>query len=452
MRGIAGELKFSGAVAPGLESSANSAADGASGQLAFRSGHSNSGLQSSPTVRIARTLPELEDLKEPWSLWCDDPGAELDFYLASARCRPDFVRPHVMVVYREGKPDCMLVGRLERGPLKLKVGYSTLFEPRVSRLFFLQGGFFGNCSEENTQLLVRELRRCLERGEAHCAELNRVTQDSSLQRATREEFGSLRRGHFSPLHEHHWLELSGSFEEFLQGMSRKNRHEFRRHEKKLAQDFAGKTHIRCYRHEEEVNELARDVEKVAGKTYQRALGVGFQSNAETQESLRTAARKGSLRAWVLYLDRQPCAFFVGKQSKDTLHGNFMGFDAQFGKYSPGLLVLMHGIQECFDPSLRASRVDLGWGDRQYKRVICNRTRKDGPICLYSLSPAGLALNCLGSATWLLDRLARKLLAESSLLQKFKRAWQDRLQRSKPSDRSHKVKRSNEIMLKGQPLC
>lgn len=74
---------------------------------------------------------------------------------------------------------------------------------------------------------------------------------------------------------------------------------------------------------------------------------------------------------MLYHDKKPCAFFIDKHYKNTFHGNFMGFDPQFGKYSPGLLVLRHRIEECFDPGYYATQVDFG-GDRQCKRVICNR--------------------------------------------------------------------------------
>jgi hypothetical protein len=391
------------------------------GRVALRGG--------SPTVRIVRTLAELEELEGIWNAWCDDPNADLDFYLASARCRPDIIRPHVMVLYRDGRPDCMMVGRLECCPLKLKVGYTTLFEPQVRRLFFLQGGFLGNFSAENIRVLLRELKKSLQGGEGDHAELARVIPNSVLDQIIRNEFSSLCTGQFAPLHEHRWAELPATFEQFLQGMPRKNRHEFRRHQKRLASDFPGKVKFRCYRHEHEVDELARAAETISAKTYQRALGVGFQPSAEVLDYLRAMARKDGMRGCALYVEEQPCAYFIGVQTKDSFHGNFMGFDPQFGKYSPGLLVLMHSIEHCFDPDSRATRIDFGWGDRRYKRVICNQSRQDGPMYLYSRSWAGLKLNCLQSATSFVDLSARKLLARSTFLQKMKRLWQGRLQES-----------------------
>jgi len=380
-------------------------------------------------VRVLRTLQELEQLREPWDSWCYDPNADLDYYVGSSRFRLGFVRPHVIVVYRGGRPDCLLVGRVESLRLKLKVGYTSLFQPLVNQLFVVQGGLLGNGSAENCRLLARELKLCLRRHEADNIEFSRLTQDSLLSQALASEFSFFQRGHCTPLHQHRWLEMPGSFKELLRSLSRKNRHELRRHEKKLASDYSGRTHIHCYRNEDEVDELAREAEKISVKTYQRALGVGFQPDSETLELLRIAARDQALRGCVLYLDETPSAFFIGRQYRDTFHGTHMGFDPQFSKYSPGLLVLMHSVEECFDPETRATRFDLGWGDRQYKRILCNQSVQDGPQYFYAFTHTGLKLNILRSIASLIDLGGRRLLEKSSLLQRVKKTWQSWLQRS-----------------------
>ncbi len=382
-----------------------------------------------PTLRIARTIAELEEFREVWSQWCDEPMADIDYYLVSARCRADFVRPHVMVVYRDGLPDCMLVGRLEHTNWTLKMGYKTLFRPRVRRLFFVERGFLGNQSQENSELLVRGIMSCLQRGEADAAEFMRVREGSTLHRAASEEPPLFCRGHFGLIQEHRIVKLPENFDKFLHGLSRKNRHELRRHEKKLTETFAGQVRIHCYRTEEELRDLAEEVDKVSEKTYQRAIGEGFKADVENYEALRVAAHRGGLRGCVLYLAEQPCAFFIGNHYKNTFHGNFMGFDSSFGKYSPGLYILMHSIEECFEPDHRATQIDLGSGDRQYKRAICNESWKDGPMYIYALTFAGLKLNCLRSGTALIDTYARKALLRSVVLQKLKRAWLRWLQKS-----------------------
>jgi len=405
--------------------------------------------ERAPVVRIFRTIRALEELRGVWDQWCQEPDADFDYYLVLAQYRQNFVRPHVMALYREGRLDCLLVGWLESRRIKLRVGYTTLFEPQIKQLFFVQGGLLGNASPANCRRLARELKQCLKRREADAVEFTRLANESNLRKASLLEFGIFTHGHFTPVHEHRWLELPGTFAEFLQNLSRKNRHELRRHEKRVAEDYPKQTHIHCYRNEEEVSQLAKEVEKISAKTYQRALGVGFQLNPEVMESLRISAHKGGMRGCVLYLGDQPSAFFIGKQYKDTFHGNFMGFDPQFAKYSPGLLVLLHSIEECFETSTRASRFDLGWGDRQYKRVLCNHSRQDGPMYLYSRSLRGLRLNFLRSTTSLLDLAARRALAKSSFLSRAKKLWQRGLVGSTRSSReavSSEARKCDEIAI------
>ncbi len=382
------------------------------------------GTWSVASVRTVRTLGELDDLRSIWSFWSHDPNADPDYYLAAAQC-PDFVRPHVIVVCRNGEVDCMLVGRIERRRLKLKLGYKTVSEPAVHQLLFVRGGLLGNANAENCTLLARELRRCLHDKEADVAETAGITTNCTFYRAVESEFSFFCRGHFIAFHEHYWLELPGNFKEFLSGMARKHRHEFRRHQKRLTDRFGDSTRIRCLRWENEVDELASEVEKIAAKTYQRALRVGFRPEADILAYLRTAARKGGLRGYVLYLENEPCAFFIGVEYKGRFYGIYTGFDPAFRKYSPGLLVLMRSIEDCYEPSMQVSEFDLGRGDRGYKRILCNRVRQDGPQYVYAPSWRGLHLNLLRSAMSLFELTMKKVLAGSGLHKRFKKLWQGR---------------------------
>ncbi|HEY2118815.1 MAG TPA: GNAT family N-acetyltransferase [Candidatus Acidoferrum sp.] len=282
---------------------------------------------------------------------------------------------------------------------------------------------------------------CLNAGEADTADLARIQEKSDLQNICREELPLLSHGHFLPLHQHRAVKLPESYEAFFRGLSRKNRHELRRHEKILNNAFAGKQHIQCFRGEDELEEMAKEVDKISEKTYQRAIGAGFKPDDETLGFLRTAAHRGGLRGCVLYLEEQPCAFFIGNQYKNTFHANYMGFDPKFGKYSPGLSLLMHSIEDSFEAS--ATRIDFGWGDRQYKRAICNEVWQDGPIYLYAFSLRGLTLNLLRSGTSFLDLSARKLLVKFSIFQRTKKSWQSWLQRSRDHNETPKPEPSTE---------
>lgn len=372
-------------------------------------------------ICVLRTVEELESIRAAWNQWCDDPNADLELYLAWARWHDEFVRPHVIVVYRGEEPDCILVARLEQRRLEIKLGYATVLRPKVRQIAVQRFGFLGNNSDENLDALALSLREALGRGEADLAEIPRPRPMPALDAAIAKHFQSVQRGRFAPEHEHRWVELPDSYEAFLQSLSRKDRHELRRHEKKLKEDFTS-FEIRCFHGEGEVETLARELEKISQKTYQRALGVGFKADNEMLESLRITARQGGLRGCILYVGEQPAAFFLARAYKHRLHGNFMGFDPQFSKYSAGMKILMHAIEDCYDPANPIREVDLGWGDRRYKRMICNRECRDGRLYVYAPSLKDLALNILRSGISAADYYARKAIENSAFFQKLKKAW------------------------------
>ena len=382
---------------------------------------------SEPTLRIARSVPEVEELREIWTEWQSNPTSDIDNFLSIVRLRPEIQRPHVMVVYRDGQADSILVGRLERTKISFTVGYHKLFQPDVRVLCFTHGAFLGNQSAENSEFFTRELAKCLSRGEADVARLEYVEKDSSLFQSVMSVPSYLCRDHFAPTQPHGCLRLPGGFNEFMDSLSRKERHNLKRYANRLKNDFPEKTHIQCFREEGQVDQLIRDAEEIAKKTYQRALGVGFHDNIETRQLLGTAAQKHTLRGCVMYLGGQPAAFMIGVRYRQALHGTAMGYDPGFNEYSLGSLLLMHWIEEAFHApgSEKVAEIDLGPGDGRYKRALHNHVWNESVVYICAPTPKGLAFNSQRSLAYLIDRSARKLVLSSAFLEKIKKFWRSR---------------------------
>jgi CelD/BcsL family acetyltransferase involved in cellulose biosynthesis len=232
---------------------------------------------------------------------------------------------------------------------------------------------------------------------------------------------------------HGCVRLPRSFQAFLDSLSRKERHNLKRFERRIQTDFSGRAQIRCYRQESQIENLLRDAEEVAKKTYQRGLAVGFSDSPETRETLQMAARKGTLRGCVLYLGGRPCAFMIGAEYRDTLHGSFMGFDPQFSPYSPGSLLLMHWIEEAFEPNTeqRIFQIDLGAGDARYKRAIYNHLWNESLIHIFAPTFMGLRLNLHRIVSCLLYRSGKWLAVSVGILERVKKLWRSRARNSEP---------------------
>src|SRR5208283_2930663 len=206
-------------------------------------------------LRIVTSVSEIEEIREFWTAWQSNPTSAIDNFLRILRYRSEIQRPHVIVVYRDGHPDSILVGRLEHTRISFKIGYLKLFQPQVRVLCFMHGGFLGNQSIENSEYVTREIMRCLSRGEADVARLEFVRTDSSLYGAAKGVPGILCRDHVAPIQLHGCLRLPGSFEEFIGNLSRKERHNLRRQAKRLQADFPGGMRIQCSRQENQIEDL-----------------------------------------------------------------------------------------------------------------------------------------------------------------------------------------------------
>jgi hypothetical protein len=388
-------------------------------QRATISGNREDGQAS---LRILEGATEFEELRGVWSAWSDHPEADLDFFSIHLRHKPGVVRPHVMVVYRSGRPDCMLVGWLQQGEMDFKVGSFAVFRSDARILRFVNGGFLGNQSRANSRFLVREVIKSLRKHEAQAVEFSQLRVDSHLYDLAKREPNVFCREHFTPIQTHRYVTLPASFGEFLRGLSSKSRQQFRRYARMLVRDFPGKVWFQCVKSERDVEEFACKADEVSQKTHQRALGAGFVNDLEMREMLRAAAQKAALRACLLYIGERPVAFASGILSKKTLHGTMMGYDPGFKKYRPGLQTLMCLIKESFEPSGSLLRVDAGSGDVPYKRALFDSSWKEAPVWVFAPSAKGLRLHLLKVISTLLHSLAMGLLARSDHLRKIKKTW------------------------------
>jgi hypothetical protein len=228
-----------------------------------------------------------------------------------------------------------------------------------------------------------------------------------------------------------------SVEAFHLRLSPKVRKNQRWQAKKLEADHAGDATIRCFRDVSDLEVMFRDAEEVASKTYQRGLGVGFQNTPELRGRLELSARKGWLRAFVLYVAGVPWAFWIGTSYGQTFHSDFMGYDPAHSRYSPGMYLVMKVIaQFCNRPGADGiEEIDFGLGDAQYKEILGDREWRDASEYIFGPSMRGLAANLLRTPALLVERAARASLRRAGLVSRMKRIWRGRIRQRAMSDSS-----------------
>jgi CelD/BcsL family acetyltransferase involved in cellulose biosynthesis len=122
------------------------------------------------------------------------------------------------------------------------------------------------------------------------------------------------------------------------------------------------------------------------KGYTDALSVpSIRRFIELIHSTHTPQFSGMLS--VLYAGDQIAAIHFGMRSGSVWHYWFPIYDERFGKYSPGLLLLLRMAQAA--PEMGICRIDLGKGDADYKERLSN--------CAADLADARAEVNSLGGS-------------------------------------------------------
>jgi GNAT acetyltransferase-like protein len=378
-------------------------------------------------IRVARSVAEVEALREAWAKWPSHRDSDIDFYLMIVRSYPEVLRPHVVALYHDGELQAIMVGRLEEKRLSFNIGYLRPFRPHARCLTFVYGAVHGNDSPENTQILLGSVMDSLKGGEADLAMLEFVPVGTRLYELALSIPGVLSRDSRQTGQAHDKLIIPGNFEAIYGRMSPKHRKNIKR---EIRQLFSEKNaaRIRCYDQESDLGELFAVVEAIAAKTYQRGLKAGFADNSQVRERLGLAAQKGWLRANVLYIEERPVAFWIGMLYHGSFVSEYLGYDPEFRRLSPGIVLIMRVI-EGFCTRANGDVVqdlDFGLGDAEYKSALCSENWMEAPVYIFSPTLRGLKLKVMRSVTRVIDRSARKILTSSKFLPRLKRAWRDRL--------------------------
>jgi hypothetical protein len=384
--------------------------------------HSDSEL----SVRILRTVAEIEAIRPMWGAWPGHRDSDIDFFLAVLRSNSRILRPHVMVAERGVRPEAILVGRVDRGPVDFRVGYVRL-RPKADVLYFVYGAQRGSCSSEISRLFLEEIQLCLARGEADAVYLNFLRTDSEMYKLATTSLGFLSRDHISAPKPHFRLTVPHNVEQLYAGLSSKVRKNQRRQARKLLDDFHGAVRVQEFRAISEVASLAEAAEQVAKKSYQRGMGVGFVDCPEERERLMLAAAKRWLRGYVLYLAEKPCAFWIGVLSHGTFLSDYLGHDPEFAKHSPGMYLVMKTLESFTEsPVGNVTEVDFATGDAQYKEVLANHEWQESPVYIFSKSWKGVQLSVLRSLSGGINEVGKKVLKQTKLLQRIKKSWRSRI--------------------------
>lgn len=371
---------------------------------------------------VAKTVEEVEALRDIWeATGTTEVDSQLDYFLTVVRYADQVIRPHVVCLKREGLPSLMAITRLENLPVPFRLGYRTLWRPRLRALVATFGGILGAENRADEKLILSHLFQSLDRGDADLLLMRNVDSHGTLHRAALVAVPWMRKAHHLPKSVHWTSNIPESLDIFLEGRSNKTRATWRKQDRLLTEKYGDAVRIRHFREPSEAEELFRDIETVASKSYQRRLGVGFMNTPMNRALIELGLRKGWHHCWMLYIGDRPISFWNGTAYAGTFFIGTPGFDPDFGKDSVGRITMFRMLQDiCADPAIFC--LDYGQGDAEYKSSFGHRTRTEQEILIAAPRPWPVCVVMAASALSYINIKAKHFLEKSDWGQRLKASW------------------------------
>lgn len=306
----------------------------------------------------------------------------------------------------------------ERAPQAFSVGERRLFNAPVRRTSKI--GFAGLGSIEAGQWSAM-VEAVMSKWPFTVFDLGEVPLGSPLQGAVGRLGGRVlaARGRKSSFR---WsIDLPSTFEQYLDSLRPSTRksvtYKIRRFERDQKYELLILTRT------DEVERFLKDGEAVSRRTYQWTVGQRLENDAPTREHFKQLAEEGRMRCYLLYIDGKPAAFMRNDLQAGICHYETPGFDPQFEKASPGIVMLMWAIKDLIE-NTDCRIFDFGeGGDLQgYKARFGNRSIECQYVALYPVSnPYSLALYSASMALSFAKNAADHLVGKGEFRQRIKKA-------------------------------
>lgn len=375
------------------------------------------------TIRSAEDTAALHDI---WrALGPRDLNADPDTLAVLLETREDVLRPHV-VLAEVGGGRSMLVARLERTRLAVRLGYRKVFAPAVRSLTVVQGGALGTDDEEALAAALGEAGKALKDGEADLLRLRSLRVNGPLH-ALATSGAWLTRGRTSAPTPRLRLRLPETLDDVLALQSTRSRTKNRRYLKKLGEAFGDRLSFRVYRDPADMPEAAATCAAVSAKTYQHALGAGFRATETERRLLELGAQRGWARVYVLAVDGEAKAFWIGNVYEGVFFAGPTGYDPELARLQLGTCVLLHMLEDlCADPD--AEELDWGSGDADYKHFFATHGWLEQDVVLFAPTFRGVRLNLTQKALTAATEAAKGAAGRVPALRGLKTRWRKQLRR------------------------
>lgn len=145
----------------------------------------------------------------------------------------------------------------------------------------------------------------------------------------------------------HYIDMQGSYEDYLARFSGKTRSTLRRKARKLADDTGG-YEVTEHRAPPEVEAFLEAALPLSARTYQaRLLDAGLPDTPDARRTMLAAAEQDRMRCFLLWVADEPIAYLSLPVEGETLVYAHLGYDPELSRLSPGTVLQMEALERLF---------------------------------------------------------------------------------------------------------
>jgi CelD/BcsL family acetyltransferase involved in cellulose biosynthesis len=280
-------------------------------------------------------------------------------------------------------------------PLNHRLGPWAPYQPLLRSLTYFRG-LVGEPTESELVPALESLRGELA-GNVDALLLNNLDRFSPLYAAAVSVFPLWTRQRWSP-ERMRWDSNVGSVAEEVHAVrSRSTRENIRRTQRRIERDFGDRAEMRILSRPEDAERVFDDIDAVAVKTYQTGSLPIFAPSALDRRLATIGLEKGWFRAYMLYIEDEPVAFWTGFAYGGVFGWRGVtGYDPEYRRYGVGRFLLVCMIEDLArDPDVEW--FSLGPGTLPYKQSFADQQTGEVDVRIFSKRPRGLMVNGVGSA-------------------------------------------------------
>ena len=371
-------------------------------------------------TRIYTQANDLHQVRDFWESLQWHPYADFDYYLAELRIDRQIVCPCVIALLQEGAPKTLLIGKIVDRPLSIKFGYKTILQVNLRTLVAHSRGVLGDAAPAQSERLVRALLDMLAQGEIELVHIMGLPKSTPLCQLAVSLPPVAMRDHFPATGTRWQLRLHKTYADFLNEHPSLKRN-LRYYANRLQREFGDVMRVRCFASRDDLDDMMRDLEAVASKTWQRGLGAGFVNNTETQQMFDFFIAHGWLRAYVSYLKGYPAAFNYGIRYGNIFVDEGTGFDPAYARFYVGKTLFMRLIEDMHADN-EVDYIDFGPGNDQDKRLLCNQSQAESSVLVFAPTSRCLKVNLARSLIVLAHHQAKRILKHFGTEGALKKRW------------------------------